>query len=108
MRVDIILGLTCASLLGCAQAPAHSDSGTGGSGDAGVGVSGQQLPTSGTRIRVKYIQTADGARQAWGWYDTQLGVDCYFAQTQDAGLRCMVVSGTAALADMAEAQILVE
>jgi hypothetical protein len=109
VRVDIIAGALCLALAGCTQPSTPPPPGTGGSGDAGSGTA-QWLPTSGTRLKVKYIQTPDGARQAWGWYDSQLGQDCYFTATQDAGVRCVVqgYDGTQEPGQYAPAQVLTE
>jgi hypothetical protein len=44
---------------------------------------------SGARIQRQLITNADGVRQSRAWYDTQLGVECWFAVAGDGKMRCM-------------------
>jgi len=44
---------------------------------------------SGSRLRIVTITSADGARTGTGYYDTQLGIDCYFGRAADGSIRCL-------------------
>lgn len=48
--------------------------------------------TSGTRIKAKWLVTADGARQPNGWYDSMRKEDCGFSPASDGKTRCLPVS----------------
>src|SRR5262249_36764419 len=43
---------------------------------------------SGSRLRAKYLTTADGARQFVGWYDSQRKEDCSFDVAEDGQMHC--------------------
>jgi hypothetical protein len=49
--------------------------------------------TSGTRIKAKWLVTADGARQANGWYDSMRKEDCFFSMAADGKMRCLAGLG---------------
>jgi hypothetical protein len=49
--------------------------------------------TSGTRIKAKWLVTADGARQANGWYDSTRKDDCFFGTAADGKMRCLAGFG---------------
>jgi len=48
-----------------------------------------RLYKSGSRIRARFAETPDGAKQFFGWYDNQIGADCAFVQTADGQYRCI-------------------
>ncbi len=48
-----------------------------------------RLYKSGSRIRARFGETPDGAKQFFGWYDNQLGIDCAFVQASDGQYRCL-------------------
>ncbi|MEM7156273.1 MAG: hypothetical protein AAF799_25695 [Myxococcota bacterium] len=74
---------------------AGSSSGTGGttaSGADSTGVDdpfGLELFGSGSRLLVRILEAPGGARQFVSFHDQELGVDCQFFDTPDAGLRCL-------------------
>jgi hypothetical protein len=47
---------------------------------------------SGSRLRAKYVTSADGARQFVGWYDSQRQEDCRFDVAEDGETRCMPIA----------------
>jgi hypothetical protein len=49
--------------------------------------------TSGTRIKAKWLVTADGARQPNGWYDSMRKEDCFFSAAGDGKMRCIAGIG---------------
>jgi hypothetical protein len=63
-----------------------------GVGSLGGSVGGGPVGTdwvSGTRLRARVLTTADGAKSQWGWYDTQLGINCFIATAGDGQQRCL-------------------
>lgn len=44
---------------------------------------------SGTRLKMRTLVTADGARAFLGWRDTQLNLDCGFSVAGDGRTRCL-------------------
>ena len=52
--------------------------------------------TSGTRIKAKWLVTADGARQPNGWYDSMRKEDCLFTAAGDGKTRCIPLFGAGA------------
>lgn len=78
-------------LVGCSTpkvATQDAGNGTGGSGTPVL----TSLPQSGTRIKVQYLKSSDGSLAPYGYFDTQLDAGCYWAQTPDAGYRCVTAS----------------
>lgn len=69
-----------------------ADSGTGGGGTGGGG--GVGINRSGTRIKMKVLNTPDGAKVFQGSYDTQRNEDCSFASASDGVMRCLPVFRT--------------
>ena len=67
--------------------------GGGGNGGGGGGGGAVQLDIyqSGTRIKMKVLTTADGAKSFQGWYDAQLQADCQFSTATDGQPRCVPV-----------------
>lgn len=53
------------------------------------GNAGDQSFQSGSRIKVRYVVSSDGAQQAVGFYDSQRSQNCSFTTASDAILRCM-------------------
>lgn len=45
--------------------------------------------TSGTRIKGRYIVSEDGAKQWYGWHDSQRNEDCGFGTSADGLTRCL-------------------
>lgn len=43
----------------------------------------------GTRLKPKYVVSAEGERGVLGWVDTMMGVDCSFRLAMDGQLRCL-------------------
>ena len=68
--------------------------GGGSDGGATGGGTALDLYQSGSRLKLKVLTTADGAKAFQGWYDTQLGLDCQFVTASDGQLRCLPI-GTA-------------
>jgi hypothetical protein len=59
-------------------------------GPAGpAGAAGGAGYSSGSRIRAKLLTTADGASMSSGWFDAELGLDCFPARTSDGVRRCI-------------------
>ena len=62
-------------------------------GEQGVmgppGMDGEAGYTSGSRIKLRFSTTADGARMFRGWHDTALDVDCNPGQASDSKSRCL-------------------
>lgn len=56
--------------------------------DAGTGKDTSWY-TSGTRIKMRTLNTPDGARQYVGWHDTSYDVDCTFRLATDDATRCL-------------------
>lgn len=48
-----------------------------------------RLYKSGSRIRARFGETPDGAKQFFGWHDNQMGIDCAFVLTSDGVYRCL-------------------
>lgn len=48
-----------------------------------------RLYKSGSRIRARFGETPDGAKQFIGWYDTQLNINCMFGETSEGVFRCI-------------------
>ncbi len=48
-----------------------------------------RLYKSGSRIRARFGETPDGAKQFIGWYDSQLSINCLFAETSEGIFRCV-------------------
>jgi hypothetical protein len=44
---------------------------------------------SGSRLKAKYVFSADGAKQFYGWYDSQRAEDCTFQNASDGKMRCL-------------------
>lgn len=44
---------------------------------------------SGTRIKARWLTTADGARQFVGWHDSARSEDCKFTTAADGEIRCL-------------------
>jgi hypothetical protein len=94
VRVDITLCLV--AFLGCGSpkvSPAPADAGS----DAGSGTGGSgAVPdyASGSRLRVRHVVGSDGSRAVFGGFeDQQLGLECYFQNLADGGIRCLPVDG---------------
>lgn len=63
-----------------------SDGGTGGVERPGLGYE------NGIRLRAISMQALDGARQFIGWRDTELSVDCAFADAEFGLYRCLPIT----------------
>lgn len=50
---------------------------------------------SGSRLKVRFLTSADGARQPVGWYDAQLGEPCTPVKASDGKTRCLPLNGSA-------------
>lgn len=53
------------------------------------GKAGDQSFQSGTRLKVRYNVSSDGAQQALGFYDSQRSENCNFMPASDGVLRCL-------------------
>lgn len=53
---------------------------------------------SGSRLKVNYLQGADGSRSFLGFYDTARKEDCTFQQAEDGKLRCFPAAGATLVA----------
>lgn len=74
---------------------ALSDSATPDGGPSpDSGNAGDQSFQSGTRLKVRYYVSNDGAQQALGFYDSQRNENCNFAMASDSTLRCLPEPGT--------------
>ena len=56
-------------------------------------IGSQEQYLSGSRIKTRTINTADGAKGFAGWLDTQLGVECAFMRAADGETRCIPIGG---------------
>lgn len=68
---------------------------SGGGAGGGTGIHREEL-TAGTRLKVRSIVGTDGSRFQQNFYDSVLGVVCYFGPASDGTFRCIpqaVVSG---------------
>lgn len=76
---------------------------TTSSPDASAGAT--PTTSSGARLKAKYYAAEDGAVYAAGaWFDSQLGVNCGFAETTDGKLRCVPFGDSATVyGDFADA-----
>jgi hypothetical protein len=71
------------------------DGGTGGGGGSGGGGGGGVdigINRSGTRIKMKVLNTPDGAKVFQGSYDSQRNEDCAFQVASDGVTRCVPTS----------------
>lgn len=69
---------------------ADSDGGsTPDSGTGGGGGTGPFIAKSGDRIKMRVLNTPDGAKQFQGWHDLELGVNCGFSRASDGMTRCL-------------------
>lgn len=62
------------------------------------------LPSDGTRLKARWLETPDGQRSFAGWYDSLLQIDCTIARLADGELRCMprgLSDGSTVFADAA-------
>jgi hypothetical protein len=66
----------------------HAADGGGGSGASGGGEVGLGWE-SGSRLKVRYLEAGDGARQATGWFDSERGEECIFTRSTDGEMRCL-------------------
>jgi len=57
--------------------------------DDGVVDDPLHLYKSGSRIRARFGETPDGAKQFMGWYDNQTRTECAFLQTSEGIHRCL-------------------
>jgi hypothetical protein len=48
---------------------------------------------SGSRLRAKYLDGADGTKQFVTWWDSQLQIDCSFQLASDNQQRCLPIQG---------------
>lgn len=64
-------------------------------GDPGPG--GTVAPTNkgGTRLKARVISGADGSKAYPGMFDSQLGANCVYVQSEDGKLRCLPLEGAA-------------
>jgi hypothetical protein len=59
-----------------------------------IGDARADVATSGSRLKARYLVGDDGSRQwNYGWFDTQLGVNCSFVLAVDSTTRCLPSSG---------------
>jgi len=95
MKECIVLSL---SVLACnpASAVVNDDAATGrddatiGGSDATAGGGRPGVYQSGSRIRMKMLNTPDGAKMFWGTYDSQRAEDCNFTfPSSDGVVRCL-------------------
>jgi hypothetical protein len=96
LRTVFLVGI-CAC--GPADGNSPGDSGLGGDGghvgdanlDGPVGGSGDpvDINKSGTRIKMKVLNTPDGAKVFQNNYDTQRNEDCTFTVASDGVMRCL-------------------
>ncbi|MBK7536586.1 MAG: hypothetical protein IPI49_14705 [Myxococcales bacterium] len=74
--------------------PPRDDGGTGdngnGNGSGGVDIG---INRSGTRIKMKVLNTPDGAKVFQGSYDTLRNEECWFVLASDNETRCLPVFG---------------
>lgn len=61
----------------------------GGSGGANASCPGSTNHAPGTRLRGRFIVTAEGDRAWNGWHDTELDEECSFSGLANAGTRCI-------------------
>ena len=119
MRLPTALTFAFLLPLGCGTLPSSDDeaadegssTGDSGTGDSSTGDSGTDSstdessttgepdewdafvePVPGTRLRPMIRIAEDGTRIHVGWQDTLLDTPCAFAQTPNAGLRCVPTS----------------
>jgi len=57
-----------------------------------MGPPGSSAASNGSRLKVRWQGGVDGSRAFAAWYDSQLGVDCYFTTAEDGRTRCIPVS----------------
>jgi hypothetical protein len=76
MKYLLLASLLAAGLGACGSVEYAGDAGIDGSVDAGV----EPSAVSGSRIKISYLETAEGARQIDGFFDSELGVSCYFGE----------------------------
>jgi hypothetical protein len=100
-RLVAIGVLVVASCGDPSDAMVGTDSGmTGGLNDGGTGGTGGTLGAlykSGTRIKMRVGNTADGSKEFRGWFDTQRNEACVFRVATDGKTRCLPQSFVAVL-----------
>lgn len=52
----------------------------------------------GSRLKIRYLEWSDGARQFAGWYDSERKEECTRASTPDGGTRCLPLSDSGSFA----------
>lgn len=62
---------------------------SGASNETAQPVSPMNAYVSGTRLKMRVLATADGAKQFKGWRDTERNEDCDFATAADGQVRCL-------------------
>jgi hypothetical protein len=82
--------------------PVASSSGTGGSGGATTSGTGGEGASSvgwksGTRLRAMTMDSADGARQFWAWWDSERNERCQYGTAADGETRCLPTARALAL-----------
>lgn len=87
-----VLPLTC--LPACSKNDSHApDGSTAGAGNGAGGSDSVTVndttATSGSRLRARYLTSADGAKVFQGWSDKNLGVSCHFAAGDDGQQHCL-------------------
>jgi hypothetical protein len=90
-----ILVLAVVGFLGCSDETIGPDpdtttsSGNSMGGD-GAGANSAGLGyENGTRLVARNMVAADGASQFWGWYDSELKIECNFGKAEDGETRCL-------------------
>jgi len=96
-------GLVSCVVVGCSEGPGghtgdnpNGDPGQARPADSAASSASPSDPRSrsdefvaGSRLKVRVIATTDGAKQAIGFHDSKLAVDCAFANATDGKLRCL-------------------
>lgn len=80
----------CAALGGGGSSdPASSTSSSSGSSGPVPNAMANTWYASGSRLRVRFLEGADGSKQFWGWFDSARGEECSFLQHADGSIRCL-------------------
>jgi hypothetical protein len=81
---------------GSAGAGGGGAGGIGGGGGGGGGISVSPDYVSGSRLKVRVQTSSDGGKQAVGWYDSMLKINCVFQAAADGQQRCVPQSSATA------------
>lgn len=87
----------CSSGVDTGSDRTSTPTGSSGGTSSGATSSGSPVPNAmadewwspGSRLKVRYVETEDGAKQFLGWFDTKRGESCVLYTYPDGSMRCL-------------------